>query len=159
MSDSFSEEKMLFMIKKIGLNLSSQMEQHLKNNDITGAQVYFLVYILRHHPQGTCLTELYRETGISKATLSTLIKKMRKKDYLCFHEDPEDVRKKRVFPTSRLIAEGSEFLKKADQMEEEICSILDGKEKKDFWELENKLIGQLSVMEESEKNRQEVYEL
>lgn len=159
MTDSFNEEKLLFMIRKISLNLSAQMEQCLKNKDITGVQVYFLVYILRHHPQGTCLTELYHEIGVSKATLSTLIKKMREKDYLYFYENPEDIRKKRILPTSKLIAEGREFLQKANRMEEEICSSLNRAEKKDLWALENKLIGQFRVMGEKEKNRQEVYEL
>lgn len=159
MTDSFNEEKLLFMIRKISLNLSAQMEQCLKNKDITGVQVYFLVYILRHHPQGTCLTELYHEIGVSKATLSTLIKKMKEKDYLYFYENPEDIRKKRILPTSKLIAEGREFLQKASRMEEEICSSLNRAEKKDLWALENKLIGQFRVMGEKEKNRQEVYEL
>lgn len=159
MNDGFSEEKLLFMIKKICLNLSAEMEHRLKNKNITGVQVYFLVYILRHHPQGTCLTDLCREIGISKATVSALIKKLREKDYLCFYEDPDDVRKKRILPTEKLISEGNEFLKKADQMEEEICSIFDRKEKRDLWNLENKLIGQFSSMGENEKDGQEVYKL
>ena len=57
--------------------MTAQLELNLKNKDMTGVQVYFLVYILRHHPQGTYLTELCREIGVSKATLSALIKKMR----------------------------------------------------------------------------------
>ena len=70
-------EEMIFMMKKIGLNLTAQLEMYLKQKDITGVQVYFLVYILRHHPDGTYLTELCREIGVSKATLSALIKKLR----------------------------------------------------------------------------------
>lgn len=159
MNDDLSGENLLFMIKKICLNLSAQMEQRLKNKDITGVQVYFLVYILRHHPQGTCLTELCREIGVSKATISTLLKKMREKEYLYFYEDPDDVRKKRILPTARLIAEGEELRQKTDRLEEEICSILNGKEKKDLWKLENKLIGQFAVMGENKKERQEVYKL
>ena len=75
MTESSETEELLFMIKKIGLNLSARMELSLKNRDLTGVQVYFLVYILRHHPDGTYLTELYHEIGVSKATLSALIKK------------------------------------------------------------------------------------
>ena len=103
---------------------------------MTGVQVYFLVYILRHHPQGTYLTELCREIGVSKSTLSALIKKLREKGYLHFHEDPDDVRKKKVLPTEKLLAEGDGFIRKADEMEKEICSVLNGRERAQFMDLE-----------------------
>lgn len=77
MSESFRTEELIFMTKKIGLNLAAQLELRLKSGNVTGIQVYFLVYILRHHPKGTYLTELCREIGVSKATMSALIKKLR----------------------------------------------------------------------------------
>lgn len=157
MEESFRTEELLFRIKKIGLNLAALMELNLKNESITGVQVYFLVYILRHHPQGTYLTELCREIGVSKPTLSALIKKMREKGYLDLHEDPDDVRKKKVLPTEKLLAEGDRFIEKAGQMESEICSVLDGNEKAQLMNLEEKLLMQFDRMEQNEKNRQEVY--
>ena len=104
MEEDFRAEDLLFMMKKISLDLAAQMDQCLKNSEMTGVQVYFLVYILRHHSKGTYLTELCREIGVSKATLSALIKRMREKEYLYFLEDPGDVRKKKVLPTAKLIA-------------------------------------------------------
>ena len=56
MTEDFKSEDLLFMMKKINLKLSAQMELRLKRKDITGVQVYFLVYILRHHPKGTLST-------------------------------------------------------------------------------------------------------
>lgn len=160
MTESFRMEELLYMMKKIGLNLTAQLELYLKSGDITGGQVYFLVYILRHHPEGTYLTELCRETGLSKATLSALIKKLREKDYLYFLTDPDDVRKKKVLPTAKLNAEGKEFLERAERMESEICSALDQKEQLQFWKLERKLMAQHAAAEHDENNektRQEVY--
>ena len=170
MEESFSTEELLYMMKKLSLNMTAQLELNLKNKSITGVQVYFLVYILRHHPKGTYLTELCREIGVSKATLSALIKKMREKDYLYFHSDPGDVRKKKVLPTARLEKEGEKFLRKASRMETEICSALDPGERKTLWSLERKLAGQMARMEaaqsdgkgkeinENKENRQEVYQ-
>ena len=77
--------------------------------------------------------------------------------YLYFLEDPGDVRKKKVLPTAKLIAGGNEFLRKAEQMEAEICSALDADERRKLWDLEKKLIGRFAAMEENEKDRQEVY--
>lgn len=161
MTECFRTEELLFMMKKIGLNLTAQMELNLKNKNMTGVQVYFLVYILRHHPDGTYLTEVCREIGVSKATVSALIKKLREKGYLYFLADPEDVRKKKVLPTEKLMAEGKKFIQKAERMESEICSVFDQKEQVQLWNLERKLIRQFAGMEcseNSEENRQEVYQ-
>ena len=157
MEESFSTEELLFMMKKLSLNMTAQLELNLKSKSITGVQVYFLVYILRHHPNGTYLTELCREIGVSKPTLSALIRKMREKGYLDLHEDPDDVRKKKVLPTEKLLEEGDRFIENAGQMESEICSVLDGNEKVQLMNLEEKLLMQFDRMEQNEKNRQEVY--
>ena len=42
-------------------------------------------------------------------------------------------------------------------MESEICSVLDGNEKVQLMNLEEKLLMQFDRMEQNEKNRQEVY--
>ena len=65
MEERFSTEELIFMMKKLSLNMTAQLELNLKNKSITGIQAYFLVYILRHHPKGTYLTELFREIGVS----------------------------------------------------------------------------------------------
>ncbi len=157
MDDNVESEELLFMMKRISLDMTAQLEKRLGYKDLTGVQVYLLVYILRHHPDGTYLTELCREIGVSKPTISMLIKKLREKGYLYFREDPADVRKKKVLPTSKLMTEGEEFLKKADQMETEICSVLEDQEKNQLWKLEKKIMMKFDGMEHKEKNRQEVY--
>lgn len=73
------DEELLYMMRKISLNWTMQLEMNLKDKNVTGIQVYFLVYILRHHVKGTYLTELYHEIGVSKATLSAMIKKTDKR--------------------------------------------------------------------------------
>ena len=156
MEEDFRAEDLLFMMKKISLDLAAQMDQCLKNSEMTGVQVYFLVYILRHHPDGTYLTELYHEIGVSKATLSALIKKLKGKNYLCFLEDPEDIRKKKILPSEKLLNEREGFLQETERMETEILSVLDRQEQIQLKNLEEKLIRQFAEMEQKERNRQEV---
>ena len=147
MEENLSSEDLLFMMKRISTRLTAQIETRLGQKTMTGVQVYFLVYILRHHPKGTYLTELYREIGISKSTLSALIKKMEEKEYLYTHTDSEDIRKKKVLPTAKLIGEGDQLLREVDQMESELFSGLNPQEKKQLWDLEKKLIAQFAKME------------
>ncbi len=157
MTEDFRAEELIYMMKKIGLDVTAQIDCYLKNDEISGIQVYFLVYLLRHHSEGTYLTELCRETGMSKATLSALIKKLREKKYLYFREHPEDIRKKKVLPTKKLLDESKKFLNKTKKMEEEVCGALSQEEKMQLWGLEQKILAQLTDMERNEKRRQEVY--
>lgn len=147
MTEDFRAEELICMMKKIGLDLSARVDECLRSRDISGTQTYFLVYLLRHHPNGTYLTELCRETGLSKATLSALIKKLREKGYLFLRETPGDIRKKEVLPTEMLLAQKKELLRKARQMEQDICSGLNQKEKMELWGLEQKVLVKLRVQE------------
>ena len=150
MEEDFRTERQLYLMRRNSLNLTEQLELNLKDGNISGIQVYFLVYILRHHPEGTYLTELCREIGVSKSTLSVLIKKLRIEGYLCFQENPEDIRKKKVLPTEKLNAEKEQFLQKALQAEKEICGALDGREWEQLCMLEQKLLAQLARTEHEE---------
>ena len=166
MTEELRESEMIYLLKKINISLEICLEKRLKGSGMSGTQVYFLVYILRHHPKGTYITEMCRETGLSKATLSVLVKKMREKGYLCFVEEPEDIRKKKVIPTEKLLNEGAEFMRKTQQMEDEICSALDSAERLELWELEHKILTRLGREQRhetdktdnkcEEKDRQEV---
>ena len=98
MEEDFRTERQLYLMRKISLNLTELLELNLKDGNISGIQVYFLVYILRHHPEGTYLTELCREIGVSKSTLSVLIKKLRIEGYLCFRKIRRISGKRKCFP-------------------------------------------------------------
>lgn len=153
MTEDIRTEELLFMAKKIGLDLTSQLEFYLGDQEMSGVQAYFMVYILRHHPEGTYLTELCREIGLSKSTLSAMLKKVRKAGYIRFREEPEDIRKKKILPTDKLRAEDEQLLRKADRMESELFSVLDQQEKALLWKLERKLLLHLTDMEHSQSNK------
>lgn len=153
MTEDIRTEELLFMAKKIGLDLTSQLEFYLGDQEMSGVQAYLMVYILRHHPEGTYLTELCREIGLSKSTLSAMLKKVRKAGYILFREEPEDIRKKKILPTDKLRAEDEQLLRKADRMESELFSVLDQQEKALLWKLERKLLLHLTDMEHSQSNK------
>ncbi|HIY00482.1 MAG TPA: MarR family transcriptional regulator [Candidatus Blautia faecipullorum] len=152
-AEKFRKDEMVFLMKKINIDLEIRLEKALRRKNLSGTQVYFLVYILRHHPLGTYITELCREVGISKATLSVLVKKLREKGYLCFRENPGDVRKKMILPTEKLNEEGAEFLRQAERLETEICGALEPGETQRLWELENKILTGLSETEKRQEDK------
>ena len=157
MTERVRAEDLFFAIKRIGLDWTARMEMRFPGENITGIQVYFLVYILRHHPQGTYITEVCREIGVAKSTLSELVRKLKDKGYLAFEKNPEDIRRKRIIPTQKLLIRKSQLLETADRTEAEIFSVLDYQEQIQMYRMEKKILAQLTRMEDSEKKRQEVY--
>lgn len=155
MSDKFQVEDVVLMMKKINIDLELYLEKEMSTHQMSGTQVYFLVYILRYHPEGSYISEMCREIGVSKATLSVLVKKLREKGYLYFRQNPEDIRKKKVLPTEKLIKEGTEFIGMAQKMEDAICQLLDEKERQSFWEMENKILFGLNVTKKDRRRRYE----
>ena len=150
MAEMPRSEDLFLMLKRISWTLTAQLELRLKERNMRGTQVYFLVYLLRRHPQGTYLTELSREIGLSKSTLSPLIKRLRESGYLCFRENPSDVRRKRVCPTEKLLAEQRELLEKAGRMERKLDTALNQRERLQLWRLGRKLLEHLEQPDRSE---------
>lgn len=139
MIEEYQEEKLIYQIKRINTNLEIWLEKILKTDEMSGTQVWFSVYMLRHHLAGGYITQMCREIGVSKATLSVLVKKMREKGYLSFQENPKDIRKKKVIPTQKLISKEKELLQKVRQMEIELCGVLTEEERQKLGELEHKI--------------------
>lgn len=156
MKGDFQGEKFLLGIKRISIDMEIRLNEYLESRDMSGTQVYFMVYILRHHPDGTYITQICREVGVSKATISALVKKLREKGYLCFAETPGDIRKKKIMPTEKLMAEGMDFLKSAESMENDVCSVLDCKEREILLDLEQKILTNISRTSQKKIRTQEV---
>ena len=159
MAGDIRTEELILLLRKINLDLTSRLESGLRYKGMSGFQIYFMVYFLRHHPEGTYLTELCHETGVSKSALSGLIKKLRNVGYLFFQEDPHDIRRKELLPTPKLLAEGEEFLRRAEQVEDALGGVLDEKERAQLWKTLKRLAdaGDRTIKEDrrlsySEKN-------
>ena len=60
-------EELIFMMRRVGLDLSLRLEQELRHGDLSGVQVYLMVYLLRHHRDGTYLTEICKEKNMQNA--------------------------------------------------------------------------------------------
>ena len=132
-------EDLILLIRKLNLDLTSWLEFTLRYKGMSGFQVISMVYFLRHHREGTYLTELCHETGVSKSALSGLIKKLRNAGYLSFQEDRRISAGKSCSRRPKLLEEGKEFLRKADEMENAFCGALEPGERRRLWEILKRL--------------------
>ena len=60
-----------------------------------------LYYLLTHEDQGNCGIQLHATLGISKSSISSTLKALRLKGYICTKGNPLDDRKKQIFLTQK----------------------------------------------------------
>lgn len=85
---------------QIHLQLEHLLNRRLAPADLTGAQALALLYI-RGQPAGASATALYRTAHHSKATVSTLIRRLRDKGYVRAERCREDDRRRLLFLTDK----------------------------------------------------------
>ena len=87
--------------KKINIALDTYLNERLASTDLTAAQGNVLFFILEH--SGVHSTRIHKQLGISRGTVSGLIKKLREKGFLTLRTAPEDERQKLIEPTDRAL--------------------------------------------------------
>ena len=87
--------------RKINIRLEQAANRAIGQKGLTGVQAQLLLYILEHSEQGTSLTHIHQRFGYSMAALSSLVKRLREKDYVRTEPCAQDDRKKLLFATEK----------------------------------------------------------
>lgn len=116
MEEALQGIELLMAVKKISLEIDRVVDWGGAQAELTPAQGFLLVYIWNYHRQGTSVTDIHKELGISKATVSGLIKKLRKKGYLSVEEVPDDDRQKKIVATRKLQSEAQYLTERMRQI-------------------------------------------
>ncbi|WP_367924486.1 MarR family winged helix-turn-helix transcriptional regulator [uncultured Ruthenibacterium sp.] len=89
--------------KRIHAGIEISIGRFFARKELTAAQGHILLYILARPQQRLCSTELHRTLGLSRATVSELLKKLREKGFITFYTAPEDERQKQIVPTTKAL--------------------------------------------------------
>lgn len=87
--------------RKINIQLDQLVNQSLAEEDITVVQAQILLHVLRRAEAGTSVTALHQELHYSKATVSSLVKRLRQKGYVRVEPCREDDRRRLLFGTEK----------------------------------------------------------
>lgn len=90
-----------WLLKRLNLLLEQYEKETMRFLDISPSQGLVLSYLISRGESTLCLTDLHEELGFSKATLSTILKKLKKSDYVTIRTGEEDDRKKFIRLTQR----------------------------------------------------------
>ena len=126
----------------------------MRLGDITAAQAYVLLQVLRHGEQGTSLTEIHRELGYSMAHLSATVKGLRKKGYVRVERCAGDDRRKIIFAAPRGEALRAELEEGACLVRRQLYGCFSRKELGELDRLQQKMLGNLTRL--AQNRQQEV---
>ncbi len=73
---------LLQTLRQLSIRLEACFNRAAALHGLTAAQAQVLAYVLEHSEQGVCATEIYRVLGLSKPSISALVKKLKGKGYV-----------------------------------------------------------------------------
>lgn len=134
------EADLYMKAKKLCLSTESVLDKRMYGEKLTASQCYMLHYIWTCHPKGTFATCLHKELGISMATISGCIKRLRQKGYLVIEACPGDERQKKLVPTNKLKRISGKLKTAIEAAEASVYGNLSDQERKLLFELEQKAL-------------------
>lgn len=93
------DQRLLWKVKKLNMGIESLMNCMFEDMGLTGSQGAVLMFILEHPGSTICSTRIHRVFGVARPTVSGLLKKLRKKEYIEFQTCEQDDRQKMIQAT------------------------------------------------------------
>lgn len=95
------DTNLLWTLKQLQLALDQSDRVRMETMDLSSNQGIVLYYLLTHAGQATYAVDLHAGLGMSKSSLSAILKALRQKGYLRVQDNPADDRKKRIVLTDK----------------------------------------------------------
>lgn len=137
--------------RQISILMEMRTNQALSEQELTAVQAHMLLYILRHSEEGTSLTAIHRELGVSKAALSGLVKRLREKGYVRVERCEEDDRRKLLFGTEKGRNIQASLERSMEAVQARMYRTLSPQELAELDQMQKKMLLDLSVSEETNK--------
>lgn len=90
------QKDLLWTLKQLHLSLEQYGKSQMKDLDISPTQGTILHYLLSRKDQHVYAIDLHTVLGISKSTVSSTLKALRRNGYIAMTENPDDDRKKQI---------------------------------------------------------------
>lgn len=116
------------LLKQVKAALDRYGKENMEGLDITPSQCFMISYLLSVEKTDLYATDIYENLGISKASVSVLLKNLRKKNYLILEEDGQDDRRKKIILTEKAHEMSAQIEKSLKKREECLCRGISGEE-------------------------------
>lgn len=105
------DENVMRLLKKLSLGIDTEINARTPENDLPAAQCNILGYMLNHPGRRLRSTDLHKALGISRATVSGTLKRMRSSGYIVFSNVPGNNREKYLILTEKALKKHDEMMK------------------------------------------------
>ncbi len=137
------DRDIIWLLKETGLALTRCDRELLRIGDLTPAENHLLGYFLGHENLDLCATDLHLIFGISKPTVSALLKSLKKKGYLQIETLPQDERKKRILLTAKAYGIREQIKMALHARQESLCRGISAQEVAFLKQILEKLIANM----------------
>lgn len=96
-----SDHNMIWLIKQLNISLDQYGRETRKAEALTPSESFVLSFLLFHKEQELCATDIHLKFGLSKASVSSVLKSLRQKGYLERKTAPGDDRRKQIVLTTK----------------------------------------------------------
>lgn len=98
------EYKIGYLLRQLNSSMIQYGAGKAKIPDITPTQSLLLYILLKEGKDGICSSDICAESGLSRATVSGMLKLLRKNGYVTMECTPEDERRKKIVLTEKAYA-------------------------------------------------------
>ena len=98
-----NEDLIIKLIKKLSISIEHYGKKNMSDLDINTSQGFILYYLLSEKNRTFYARDIHREFGLSKATVSAILKSLKAKGYIVFSGDFNDERRKKIILTDKAL--------------------------------------------------------
>lgn len=149
------EIKIDYQLRQVNTYLIQYGKENMGNLDMTSAQSMVLAYLLLQKKEEYCLTEVCTELGLTKATVSVMLKALREKGYVKMDADPGDDRRKRILLTGRAYEAETEIENHLKKRGDRMFQGITVQELENLEKTLDKMIGNLKSTAENSQREEE----
>lgn len=131
-------------LKRLHFCTDQAITEAVSAMDLTAAQGHILAYLF-HHPQPPCPKDIEDAFRLSHPTVSGLLQRLEKKEFIVIRADEEDRRCKRIFLTAKGDACHRQIHAVIDETEAFLVRDFSPQERAEFSRLLNKAIANMGA--------------
>lgn len=116
------EDKILFILKRLNSSIDQLNKEKSESGGLTLSQSYWLHYLLVNNGKKFYETDIHTDCGLSRASISSTLKKLRQKGYIEMIADTDDDRRKQIILTDKAYQADKELTADLLSKQNRICS-------------------------------------
>lgn len=130
--------------RRMSIQLEQFTERYTEKLGLSAAQAHLLLYILHHSEPGTSLTQMHREFGYAKPSLSGMLKRLQKNGFVQAAPCQEDGRRKLLSSTKKAAALEPVLVQALESSNRALYRGFSEEELRQLHRLQQKMLGNLS---------------